>query len=88
MRQIGTIYATADQLAAADQFADEQEKAALAAAAAELSGLERRVVGGEVRYYAGRVYTPAICLRGRRRWFEVREDGDYPVPAPMAYGSK
>lgn len=78
--RLGTVFATLKQLAAADRRADEIAAKALADAEQELGGMERRIVGGEVRYYkTPTLYTPAIARGGIRRWFEVREDGDYPV---------
>ena len=80
MKTLGTIFATPAQLDAADSRADRMRLAALAVAATELQGMTRRVVGGEVRYYMSpTVYTTAI----RRRWFEVRADGDYPISSPI-----
>jgi hypothetical protein len=81
--KLGTILPTARGMRDADDFADRQDAIALRAAAIELAGLERRTVGGEVRYYLNATtYTRAIPLHGRRRWFEVRADGDYPISAP------
>jgi hypothetical protein len=77
---IGTILPTAQQLANADAFADNQSARALALAAIELAGLELRTVGSEVRYYKSpTIYTPAIKRGHVRRWFEVRPDGDYAI---------
>ena len=43
-----------------------------------LAGLDRRTVGGEVRYYkSATIYTPVELRGGVRRWFETRKDGDY-----------
>ena len=80
MQALGTIYATRKQLAAADRHSDKMTAKALAAAEKELAGMDRRTVGGEVRYYkTSTLYTPAVVRFGVRRWFEVRADGDYPV---------
>jgi hypothetical protein len=77
---LGVVWPTLAQEAASDAHFDKMESAALASAEKELSGMEKRIVGGEVRYYkTPTLYTPAV-KRGRvRRWFEVRADGDYAV---------
>jgi len=77
---LGTIWPTKAALDAADAFADSMRAKALAAAEIELAGMEKRMVGGEVRYYkTPTLYTPAVKRGGVRRWFEVRKDGDYAV---------
>ena len=81
MKTLGTILATKEQLATADRHSDKMRVAALLLADKELKGMSKRTVNGEVRYYKTPViYTPAIS-KGVRRWFEVREDGDYAIPA-------
>ena len=77
---LGTILPTKAQLDAADARADKARAAALRKAEIELSGMEKRIIGGEVRYYRSATqYTPAVPRGGVRRWFEVREDGDYAI---------
>lgn len=77
---LGTILPTPSQLRKADKHADKMRQESLRIAAKELSGLERRVVDGEVRYYkTAAIYTPAVCRGGTRRWFETRADGDYAI---------
>ena len=42
--------------------------------------MDKRTVGGEVRYYkTATIYTPAVKRGGVRRWFESRKDGDYAI---------
>lgn len=80
MSGLGTVWPTKAQLAAADRHADKMKAAALASAEAELAGLDKRTVGGEVRYYkTATIYTPAVKRGGVRRWFETRKDGDYAI---------
>ena len=69
---------------AADAHADRLKRQALATAAAELGHLPSRVVDGELRYYVTpTTYTPAaVRPGGKRRWFETRSDGDYPIKPP------
>lgn len=82
MSGLGTVWPTQAQLAAADKHSDKMKAAALASAESELAGLEKRTVGGEVRYYrTGAIYTPAVKRGGVRRWFETRKDGDYAIKA-------
>ena len=79
---LGTIWPTKAQLDAADRHADKLLAAALASAELELAGLDKRTVGGEVRYYkTPTIYTPAVKRGGVRRWFETRIDGDYSIKA-------
>ena len=78
--KLGTVLPDRAQLSIADSHADRLRSAALEQADRELSGLQRRTVGGEVRYYkTDTIYTPAISRGGVRRWFEVRSDGDYAI---------
>jgi hypothetical protein len=80
MSRIGIVWPTKVQLARADRHADKMKAAALADAEKELVGLEKRTVGGEVRYYKTEtIYTPALKRGGVRRWFETRPDGDYAI---------
>lgn len=79
-RGLGTILPDPQTMAIVDKHAARIKREKLAAASVELAGLERRVVGGEVRYYkTPTIYTPAIVRGSVRRWFEVREDGDYAI---------
>lgn len=81
MKALGTILPhTGAQAAAIDRVWDDIRRKALALAAIELAGLEKRTVGGEVRYYKSpTIYALAIKSGGVRRWFEVRADGDYSI---------
>lgn len=80
MLGLGTVWPTKAQLDAADRHADKMKAAALTQAADELAGLDKRTVGGEVRYYkTATIYTPAVKRGGVRRWFETRNDGDYAI---------
>lgn len=74
---LGTILPTRESLAADDEHAARQEAEQLRIGAT-LRG-QRRVVGGEVRYYyAARRY--AIVGRDFKiKRFEERKDGDYSV---------
>jgi hypothetical protein len=74
---LGTIFATGRQLAAADKFADKQAAQRDKAAASKLSDCTRRVVGGEVRYYANETKFAVMSRSNVVRWFEVRKDGIY-----------
>jgi len=82
MSGLGTVWPTKAQLAAADAHSDKMKAAALACAEKELAGMDKRTVGGEVRYYkTATIYTPAVKRGGVRRWFEVRADGEYAIKA-------
>ena len=82
---LGTILPDPKKLAIADAAADEQKAQKLTEAAKELAGLDKRTVGGEVRYYkTPTIYTPAEKRGGVRRWFETRADGDYSIKEPVA----
>lgn len=77
---LGTILPTADTFRQADQFARRQD--AMKAAVAErsnLTGLDRRVVGGEVRYYDTTDQYAIVSRQGTVLWFQVKADGDYRI---------
>ena len=77
---IGTILPTKFDLERADKHADNIKAKAICEAKKELPDLEMRIVGGEVRFYkTPTIYTPAVKRCGVRRWFEVRNDGDYSI---------
>jgi hypothetical protein len=45
----------------------------------ELSHCDRRVVGGEVRYYDTTDQYAVVSRQGRVLWFQVTADGDYRI---------
>lgn len=78
---LGTIFATEKQMAAADKFADKQAAQRDQRAKSTLTNCTRRVVGGEVRYYANETKFAVMSRSNVVRWFEVRKDGVYSVAA-------
>lgn len=78
---IGTILPTKASLAANDRFARKQaaRQAAVANNSPELRGCEKRVVGGEVRYYDTTDQYAIVSRQGKVIWFAVRPDGDYRI---------
>ena len=73
---LGTILPNAKQLAAADNVADQQAKARNEFGDKELKGCDRRVVGGEVRYYDTTDQYAIVSRQGKILWFAVTADGD------------
>lgn len=51
----------------------------VASQSTELRGTDRRVVGGEVRYYDTTDQYAIVSRQGKVMWFQVREDGDYRI---------
>ena len=76
---LGTILPAREGLAKADRIADRQAAAREAAANRKFDGLEKRIVGSEIRYYL----RPTIYVTVKDRWFETRPDGDHSIPAPV-----
>lgn len=76
MKQLGTILPDAQKLAAADQFADKQAKKKEQLGDRELAHCQKRVVGGEVRYYDTTDQYAIVSRSGKILWFAVTPDGD------------
>lgn len=78
---LGTVLPTAKSLARdkvhASRIAAEQAKIGGA-----LVGCHAKWAGGEVRYYRDGTTYAVVSRSLQVRWFEVRNDGDYPVAAP------
>jgi hypothetical protein len=81
MKMIGTVLPTYESLASSDRYARmiEAEKKVVAKHSPVLAQCERRVVGGETRYYASERRYAIVGRNMRIQWFEVRLDGDYRV---------
>lgn len=77
--KLGTILPTAEDLRIGDIFAAKQAAKKEAIGARELKNCERRVVGGEVRYYDTIDQYAIVSRQGKVMWFAVREDGDYRI---------
>lgn len=75
MNPIGTILPTRASIAANEKYA-----AAVAAkkdsVGRSIANAERRVIGGEVRWYVGQSSFAVVNAAGKVRWFEVRDNGD------------
>ena len=65
----------------ADKFAKRKaaEREAVASASSELRGTDRRVVGGEVRYYDTTDQYAIVSRQGRVIWFAVTPQGDFRI---------
>lgn len=79
MKMIGTILPTKKSLAASDQYAKRVAAEKKAIGERDLSHCDRRVVGGEVRYYDTTDQYAIVSRQGKVIWFAVREDGDYRI---------
>jgi hypothetical protein len=77
---LGTVLPTRSALNRGDAHAAEIDRQKNKIASS-LRGCDVRRVGGETRYYKGRNRYAVISLSMKIRWFEVRKDGDYSIPA-------
>ena len=77
---LGTVLPTRSTLASGDAHAAaiKRQKNKIGAS---LRGCDVRRVGGETRYYKGCNRYAVVSLSMKIRWFEVRKDGDYSIPA-------
>lgn len=72
---IGTIYATASDLAKFDAIADSQKaRRESTSSTKDMAALKRRVVDGETRWYDGANAFAIINRAGRRLWFDIKGD--------------
>ena len=78
-QKLGTILPTASILAAGDRAADRADRDRERVANRELSHCERRVVGGEVRYYDTTDQYAIVSRQGKVLWFAVTADGDFRI---------
>ena len=78
-RPLGTILPTAESLANSEAFYRRDIKARESIAKVELRGCERRVVGGEVRYYDTTDQYAIVSRQGKILWFAVTADGDFRI---------
>jgi hypothetical protein len=79
MKQLGTILPTREGLVKADAFADARAAQADTTGRKMFPGCERRVVGGEVRYYDTTNRYAIIGRNGQAKWFRVTPSGDYRI---------
>jgi hypothetical protein len=78
-KMIGTVLPTAADIALTNRWASRQQAEQGAIARRELQGTDRRVVGGEVRYYDTIDQYAIVSRAGKVLWFAVRPDGDYRI---------
>ncbi len=78
MKTIGTVLPTSRDIAINNAFAkrEAKEKERIASSTPELAGCDRRIVGGEVRYYDTTDQYAIVSRQGRVLWFAVCPDGD------------
>lgn len=80
VKRLGNVLPTQESLRAADEHYKHQLAAAKAKAKSALSGLQRRIVGGEERYYAGDTRYAIVGVHDQKiRWFKVTPEGDFPA---------
>lgn len=75
---LGTILPTRESLYVGDKAADKFRKSLELKGEKLLGSYDKRVVGGETRYYDGNRYA-IVNRHGDVCWFEVRPDGDYRI---------
>ena len=75
---IGTVLPNANTFKINDAFKkrEDKEKARVASLTPELNNCDRRVVGGEVRYYDTADQYAIVSRQGKVLWFAVSLDGD------------
>ena len=78
MKTMGTVMPTARDFAINNAFAKREaaNKARIASSTPELKTCDRRVVGGEVRYYDTADQYAIVSRQGTVLWFAVTADGD------------
>ena len=79
MIAIGTVLPTRKSLEINDKYATQQAAMKESVARAELAHCERRVIGGEVRYYDTTDQYAIVSRQGRVMWFAVTPDGDFRI---------
>lgn len=75
----GTILPTKESLACNDRYAARVRREQNEIASRHLTGCERRIVGGEVRYYDTTDQYAIVSRQGLILWFAVTPDGDYRI---------
>ncbi len=80
MKMIGTVLPTADTIRLNNEYAKRDAAKRESVASKELAGCDRRVIGGEVRYYDTADQYAIVSRQGRVLWFAVTEDGDVRIP--------
>ena len=79
MNTLGTILPTRKSIAATESYAKRKAAELKRVANRELANLDRRVVGGEVRYYDTTDQYAIVSRQGHVMWFAVKADGDYRI---------
>jgi hypothetical protein len=79
MKQPGTILPTAETLAKGDAHAARMARQSERRGDRELAGCEKRVVGGEVRWYDTTDQYAIVARSGKILWFAVTPDGDFRI---------
>lgn len=75
----GTILPSAESLRIAEEMHKKDENMRESVAKRCLQGLDRRVIGGEVRYYDTTDQYAIVSRQGRVLWFAVTPEGDYRI---------
>lgn len=76
---IGTILPDRKAMAKNDAHCDALAKSTDAKIRKAMPNCERRVVGGEVRYYDTTDQYAVMGRQGHIMWFAVKPDGDYRI---------
>jgi hypothetical protein len=81
MKVLGTVLPTAKSMAASDAYANRvaDDQARIAANDPALRWCERRIVGGEVRYYDTTDQYAIVSRQGAVLWFQVTPKGDFRI---------
>ena len=79
MTTIGTVLPTAASLKCNELYASRQRAMKESVASGALTHCERRVVGGEVRYYDTTDQYAIDARSGKVLWFQVTANGDFRI---------
>ena len=79
LKQPGTILPTAQSVRLANQLHKREEAWKESIANQELRHCDRRVVGGEVRYYDTTDQYAIVSRQGKVLWFAVTPEGDFRI---------
>lgn len=79
LKQPGTILPNAKKMAENDAHQDAMRARSDRIAQKDLAHCERRVVGGEVRYYDTTDQYAIVSRQGAILWFAVTPNGDYRI---------
>jgi hypothetical protein len=76
---LGTVLPNAKKMADNDNHCDRMAKKNERLGDRELAGCEKKIIGGEVRYYDTADQYAIVSRGGKVLWFAVTENGDFRI---------